>query len=112
MHSTDRNQFIDGLRQLADFLDANPDVPVPYCPRLGVHADSQETGGREQVDKIAAALGTGIAEHSSDSHYYTEERYFGPISYYAVSISDAEMARHRALMSYSDSVVPDTGTAA
>ena len=105
--SEDRADFITGLRQLADYLDTHRDIPVPGWASITFHADAVENGGREQVSQIADALGTGIDPYSSETHYRTGERKFGPITYGAVSISDAEMARYYALNSYRDCVTPD-----
>ena len=102
-----RNAFITGLRQLADYLDANPDIPVPGWADIAVHADYLEDGGREQVNQIADALGTGIDPYSCDTHYRTARRNFGHINYYAVAISGDEMARYEALHSYDGCVTPD-----
>jgi hypothetical protein len=116
MHITDpgtRQAFTDGLRNLADYLDAHPELPVPpYGLDVSIHADALETGGREQVNQVADAIGTGIDPYSTDAHYRTGRRTFGPVSYSAISISDAEMARYYARTSYASCVVPDTQVSA
>ena len=53
--------LVNGLLDLAAFLEANPDVPVP--PRLTVHHfPRQDTDAdmRAEIDQIAALLGTPI----------------------------------------------------
>ena len=106
-----RARYIDALRQLADFLDAHPDVPVPhYGTTITVSADSSDAGGRDQVDAAAEQLGTPVQD-DEDGHYSTI-RAFGPIGYDVVAISDASMARYRAHDSYWNSVTPDTTTTA
>lgn len=116
MHSTDpaaRYEFITGLRQLADYLDAHPELPVPlYGHDVTIHVDALETGGREQVNQIADLIGLGVDLASTDTHYYTERRTFGPVAYCAVSISDESMARYEAMTTYANCVVPDTQVSA
>jgi hypothetical protein len=46
MENDYRSDTIRGLRELADFLDAYPDVPVPYSNELNVFAQSKETLAR------------------------------------------------------------------
>src|SRR5438105_2201701 len=53
-----RAEFISALRDLADFLAANPAVPVPLNGDvITLHASGYEDGGRAQVDHIARLLG-------------------------------------------------------
>lgn len=112
MFSTDpatRKAFITGLHDLADYLTANPDVPVPpYGETILVHADSADHGGREQVDHIAALLGTPVHDETADGGHYTSDRTFGPVAYCAVAIPDAARARHKAHESYWGCVTPDS----
>ena len=115
MFSTDpanRGQYIAGLRELADFLDAHPDVPVPlYGTTITVNADSTDTGGKAQVDAAAEQLGTPVHDDTDDSGHYSTIRAFGRIGYDIVAISDASYARYLAHSTYYDCVAPDTWTA-
>src|SRR5262249_21210646 len=98
---------IAGLHSLADFLAANPAIPIPaHGDVITVPLDSVEEGGAFQVRQAARALGaTAVDETSYGGHFYTE-RSFGPLSYRIVSIPDICMARHQALWSYAGSVDP------
>jgi hypothetical protein len=115
MFSTDpaiRDQFITGLRQLADYLATHPDVPVPpHGATITVHADSFETGGKTQVDTMAEMLGADVQDDTADDGHYRAERAFNSVGYGAVSIPEARTQRYRAHASYWGCVTPDTWTA-
>jgi hypothetical protein len=115
MFNTDpavRDQFITGLRQLADFLDAHPDLPVPpYGTTITVNADSADIDGKAQVDAAAEQLGTPVHDDTAASGHYSTIRAFGRIGYDVVAISDASYARYLAHSSYWDSVTPDSEAA-
>lgn len=102
-----RAEFITGLRELADYLARNPEVPVPpYGNCLLVNVNSTEEGGAFQVREAARALGTPVRdETATGGHYYTQKP-FGPLEYRVVSIPDSCMARHLALSTYRGVVDP------
>ena len=104
-----RQQFIDGLRELADYLATHPTIPVPrYGDTIHVSLPKPEDGGRFQVSAIAAVLGVPVRDETRvDGHYYAEKA-FGPVIYQAVSITEARMAQHYALYSYAGCVTPNT----
>lgn len=111
MRYADMNQrprLIAGLRALAAFLEAHPEVPAPHGAEISVFTRGTDDAMRAEVDRIAALAGSQInAEDLSRGHYRTEKD-FGPVSYSAIAILKAARARHNALMSYSDAVIPDT----
>ena len=85
-NATGRQALISGLRELAGFLEGNPDVPAPACTGLlvfppGVSDDEK----RREVDVIASLIGSGTETFSSYRHYQTSRR-FGPVEYRAVAI--------------------------
>ncbi len=83
--SWERGALIKGLRALADYLEANPEVPAPVYET--VYAFSPAAGWAEMtagIDAVAAMLGTP-AYVSAGGHYGTV-RYFGPVAYRAVAI--------------------------
>jgi hypothetical protein len=93
-HPVTRGQITTGLRQLADYLDAHPAIPVaPYGWDLIVstHCDNDPEGMAE-VDRIAAILGVQPEDDTPDGGHYTARKVFGPIAYYAFHIP----ASHRA----------------
>ena len=112
MHSTDpgtRKAYITGLYDLADYLTANPALPVPqYGTAASVQADSADHAGREQVDHIAALLGVPVEDKLTSTGYYQAKRDFGPIDYVAWAASDAIEARNLASASYWGCVTPDS----
>jgi hypothetical protein len=116
MFSTDpiaRSNFITGLRQLADYLDTHPDVPVPpYGDRIDVHADSTDNGGKAQVDAMAEKLGTPVQDDTAEGGHYRTVREFGSIAYVVVAIPDVSYARYLAHNSYRDCVDPDAPVSA
>lgn len=106
-----RDQIISGLRQLADYLDAHPAIPVaPYGWELlvGTYRTSDPDGIAE-IDRIAANLGVTAQGDIADGDHYAAIRTFGPITYRAFHIPSASRAVHRAFMTYCNSVTPDEG---
>ena len=103
---TDRAALIAGLRSLADFIEANPAVPVPSF--LSAHVSISAPGAdddekRAFVDTTAAALGT-TADYVDYSGHYVTSRSFGPAEFRVFAIPAAVHARYDALNSYRDSV--------
>jgi hypothetical protein len=112
---TQRAKFINGLRDLASFLDTNPGFPVPsYGSTVHVFPEGlTDAERRAAVDRLAALMGT--TAHDDNGHYKAVAQ-FGPVAYYIVAISDASRAAHRARDSYADCIQldepDDLGTAA
>jgi hypothetical protein len=82
-----RHALISGLRELADFLEINPDVPAPDNASILVFPphDSPDSEKRREIDHIAAQIGSGTEISPSHRHYMTSRR-FGPVEYRAVAI--------------------------
>jgi hypothetical protein len=108
--AADRAALIAGLRGLADFLEANPAVPVPAAyHEITVHyfpPDGTDEEQRAAVDAVASALGTTAGDPDDCGHYETE-RAFGPVVYKALAISHERQALHKAWASYSGAVSVD-----
>jgi hypothetical protein len=82
----ERQELITGLRELADFLASNPDVPAPRFTNLHVFPPfASDSANRQEIDAIAALIGSGT-ETSSPHRHYTTSRIFGPVEYRAVAI--------------------------
>ena len=110
----DRAALVDGLRALADFIEANPALPVPsyVSARVSVPAPGGDDDERRTfVDSAAAALGT-TAAYAVPSGHYTTTRTFGPVGFSAFMVPAAAHARHDALDSYRDSIRLDQPVAA
>jgi len=109
----ERAAFIAGLRALANFLKAHPDMPFPdgdhqrhlLCAPFG--PDDER---RAFVDRVAAMLGTSAA-YDSNGHYEAV-RSFGPIDLVVFMIPATAHARYEAENSYRHSVRLDEPVAA
>lgn len=103
----DRAAIITGLRDLADFLDAHPDIPITGCVPL-YHFAHQRTDAdqRAEIEQIAARLGSPVEAQTPYGHYVTTIS-FGPIQYRAMAITAAARARHDADDSYRGCIQPD-----
>ena len=86
--AADRAVLVAGLRDLADFLAAHPDVPVP--PAYHEETIHQFPDGdtdaerRAGVDRAADAMGVPAAE-TRGGHYKATAR-FGPLAYEVVAL--------------------------
>jgi hypothetical protein len=86
-NSEERADLITGLRDLANFLDRNPAVPVPrrtdvlVFPPLGGDAEMFA-----EIDKIAGQIGATASGADSPADHYVAVRDFGPVQYRAVAI--------------------------
>jgi hypothetical protein len=98
-----RAKVIGGLRQLADWLDAHPGVPVcPFGWDLSIYPQFADDADRAaEVDRIADILGVDVDDQTGQGGHYTAARSFGLITYEAVYIPRRRRAAHAALMSYS-----------
>jgi hypothetical protein len=92
-----RTQITTGLRTLADYLDAHPDIPLaPYGWDLLVSTHTNDdTEGKAEIDRIAAILGVHVEDDTADDGHYTVVRAFGPIAYRAFHIPARRKTRHK-----------------
>lgn len=104
-----RTQTITGLRQLADYLDQHPDIPVaPYGWSLLTFARHDDDAARQaEVDQVADILGAQVHDDTANGGHYTAARTFGRITYEFIHVTARSRALHRAHMSYADAVTPD-----
>ena len=88
--TAERQAFIAGLRELADFLENNPNVPAPeYGTDVLVFPPLVSYGEKKrEVDVIAARINSGTA--TSLGGHYSASRRFGPVEYRAVAIPATE----------------------
>ncbi|WP_165958767.1 hypothetical protein [Actinomadura sp. KC345] len=105
-----RHQTITGLRALADFLEANPGVPVnEYGHDLLISARAAaDASAAALVDQTAALLGVDVADDLDRGGHYTATRTFGRISYRIVHIPDYRRREHLARDSYQHNIRLDT----
>ncbi|MEU7004498.1 hypothetical protein [Nonomuraea sp. NPDC046570] len=103
-----RTALITGLRDLAAFLEANPDLPVPrgatvhHFPRRVNDVDLCA-----EVDQIAAHLGTVVDAEEIPHGHYSTSIHFGPVEYKAVAILSDARARYAAHDSYHGCIQPE-----
>lgn len=87
-----RQQIITGLRDLADFLEANPGVPVgEYGETFLVFTPStvDDASAVAMVDQTAALLDTRPWDDRHSGGHYSAYKSFGPIAYKLVHIPRA-----------------------
>jgi hypothetical protein len=104
----DRLALANSLRDLADFIDTNPDIPVP-CGPVSVHYISlgSDEEIRADIDRIAAYLGTSIDPADLAAGHYATSISFGKVTYRAVGILAHARAQHEANLSYHGCIAPD-----
>jgi hypothetical protein len=89
IRSGDRDAFIAGLRELAEFLIANPDVLVPRHPFFGISVDASDAPARKEgAEHVAAPLGVPVKDIGEG--YYEARRSFGPITYSVIAVPPEE----------------------
>ncbi|MEU8306884.1 hypothetical protein AB0C84_25340 [Actinomadura sp. NPDC048955] len=97
-----RHQTIAGLRALADFLEANPAVPVnEYGREYNVYArDEDAAAAVAMVDKVAALLGAEVIDKRANGGHYSAEKTFGRITYGIVHVPKRRQDEYEAYTSY------------
>ena len=86
-NSEERQWLIAGLRELADFLGQNPDVPVPrHTDVLVFPAPGSDAEMFAEIDVIARQIGATASNADSPAGHYSAVRDFGPVHYRAVAI--------------------------
>ncbi|MGW3145652.1 hypothetical protein ACWDG1_13420 [Streptomyces sp. NPDC001177] len=89
IRSGDRAAFIAGLRELIDFLAANPAVLVPRSASVAVVVDASDSDARRNgVESVAVPL--GLPAQDFGRGYFSARRGFGPISYGVIGIPPEE----------------------
>ena len=82
-----RAQFINGLRDLANFLASHFGYPVPGSTEITVFPDGNDYPARcAHVDRLALLLDVTPADSLG---HYSAQRHFGPIAYRVVAVSDS-----------------------
>ena len=101
-----RHQTITGLRALADFLEANPGVPVnEYGTTIHVPIRAaDDASAAALVDHAAALLGVNAAHDTQRGGHYRATRTFGRITYTVFHIPEQQWAASLARDSYRDNI--------
>jgi hypothetical protein len=82
-NSAERERFIAGLGQLADFLGRNPDVPAPRYAEVIAEMFAE-------INVIAQQIGAAASSAGSPAGHYSAARDFGPVRYRAVAIPNPD----------------------
>ncbi|MEU8404455.1 hypothetical protein AB0C28_55595 [Nonomuraea sp. NPDC048892] len=104
-----RTDLINGLLDLAAFLEAHPEVPVSSS-HVAVHhfpEHDNDDDMRAEIDQIAAHVGSLIEFEDSQYGHYVTSVCFGPVEYRAVAVLTAARALHAAERSYTGCIQPD-----
>ncbi|MEU6450498.1 hypothetical protein [Streptomyces sp. NPDC046979] len=89
IRSGDRAAFLAGLRELIDFLTANPTAVVPRHASVIVLVDASDSVARlDGVRSVATPL--GVPAEDIGRGYFDARRDFGPISYGVVGVPPGE----------------------
>lgn len=78
---TDRNEYIRGLRELADWLENNADVDVPYVKTIAVPLTTNT-----RVADFATAAGLEVV--TDDDGNTKASVHFGALTYYGYGYAD------------------------
>lgn len=70
--SKNHREYVQGLRALADFYEAHPEVPLPYSEQNIYALDT-----KDEAKMLAEALGTFEKEYNE--WHFTMVKRFGPI---------------------------------
>jgi hypothetical protein len=111
-NDTARAATIAGLREIADFLEAHPGLPVPrYGLKIAVHAGTDtgaedDAAGRAEVDAAATILGA-TPTTTVGGHYEVARAFAGGWQYEVLRIPAEAMRRHDAQQSYTRNLQVD-----
>lgn len=75
IRSAERQKFVQGLRECADFLDQHPDLPIPGS----VTSFCCFANSKEELASFARSMGN--CEKHAEGNYFWIERKFGSIRY-------------------------------
>lgn len=83
----ERARLIAGLRDLTEFFDANPDVPVVRQAEMLVFPpEGTDAEMFAEIDAVAGRLGVIASDVGSPAGHYSAVLGFGPVQYRAVAI--------------------------
>ena len=83
----ERVRLIAGLRDLAEFLDQNPEVPAPWGTDILVFPiEASDVEMFAEIDTIAELIGSTASDADSPRGHYSAVRKFGPVQYRAIAI--------------------------
>lgn len=107
-----REQIIEGLVNLAAFLETNPAVPVArFAWTLNVSSSVSldsvtDLRQRAEIDRVAELLNVPVSDATAEGGHYLAQRHFGPITYEVTHIPARWMAEYYARQSHRNCVAP------
>lgn len=103
-----REAFIAGLRDLADFVAANPAVAVPgHGAEIMLIPPGSDEDGARAITAFAEAVGAQLQDDRAASGALRASRAFGPVLYIALTYTAAALAKSSARYSYADCIQVD-----
>lgn len=87
----ERTAFIADLRELADFLESSPDVPVPNFGTTILVSGQFADDPRAFVDRFAALTAAVVDDDWEAAGHYRASAEFGLVKYEAYALSQAVM---------------------
>ncbi|MDG4790343.1 hypothetical protein O7626_40810 [Micromonospora sp. WMMD1102] len=98
-----RAELVAGLRALADFFEANPDMPIPSSPKFEhIVLTDNDRDGLAEMAQIGRLL--DVAPITSASLHTNVNTRFRGLAYRAFYVARDRMAQHREEQSYVDNV--------
>jgi hypothetical protein len=86
-NSEERAGLIAGLRELAEFLDENSQIPAPRSADVLVFPPAaRDEEMFAEIDVIAGRISVTASDADSPAGHYSAVRDFGPVQYRAVAI--------------------------
>lgn len=82
-----RRQYVQGLRDLAAFIETFPDVPLPYAGAHNAFVDD-----KSQLAAIARACGGRWAKNATDDFFFIRRAFAGGHAY-EVNVSRERVCR-------------------
>lgn len=100
-----RAEFTAALRELADFIDTHPDLPLPRGAEVSPFLNGTDEEDRAEIDRVAGILGAQ-PEQTITGHYRVRRRFGAGVAYDATAIPEQQMQDWQALTSYRGAVTP------
>lgn len=88
------DQCVAGLRQLADFIEAHPALPVPYGTNLNVFTED-----KTELAALARVGNVRWEKHANGEYFYLKAHFAGGHSY-EININRAKVCRKVVLGSH------------
>ena len=86
-NAEERSRLIAGLRDLADFLQARPEVPAPQRAEVFIFpSTTTDDEMKREIDAVATLIGSTVDDGTAEHLNYVTTRNFGPVQYRAVAI--------------------------